>query len=64
LFYKTFILFSGIWHVNANWILDTDSNNEWMNQEDYEIDYEVFEENGKIKLKRSPSSRKVLDDVI
>uniref|UniRef100_A0A673LAC4 SWI/SNF complex subunit SMARCC1-like n=1 Tax=Sinocyclocheilus rhinocerous TaxID=307959 RepID=A0A673LAC4_9TELE len=26
------------WKVNAKWVLDTDTYNEWMNEEDYEID--------------------------
>uniref|UniRef100_A0A8C4NHU1 SWI/SNF related BAF chromatin remodeling complex subunit C2 n=1 Tax=Eptatretus burgeri TaxID=7764 RepID=A0A8C4NHU1_EPTBU len=29
---------SGHWKVHAKWILDTDSFNEWMNEEDYEVD--------------------------
>jgi SWI/SNF related-matrix-associated actin-dependent regulator of chromatin subfamily C len=33
--------FQGIWHVTANWILDTDVFNEWMNEEDYEIDEDL-----------------------
>jgi hypothetical protein len=49
--------------VNANWVLDTGIYNEWMNQEDYEIDYELYEENGKIKFKKPSNERKVLDDV-
>ncbi len=55
--------FAGIWHVNANWVLDTAAFNEWMNQEDYEIDYDLYEENGKIKFKKPTSERKVLEDV-
>lgn len=27
-----------IWEITANWLLDTDMYNEWMNQEDYEVD--------------------------
>ena len=27
-----------IWEITANWLLDTDVFNEWMNQEDYEVD--------------------------
>ncbi|CAF2827286.1 unnamed protein product [Rotaria sp. Silwood2] len=30
--------FPRIWHITANWILDTDLFNEWMNEEDYQID--------------------------
>ncbi|XP_039593648.1 SWI/SNF complex subunit SMARCC1 isoform X2 [Polypterus senegalus] len=26
------------WKVNSKWVLDTDSFNEWMNEEDYEVD--------------------------
>ncbi|XP_010175414.1 SWI/SNF complex subunit SMARCC1-like, partial [Antrostomus carolinensis] len=26
------------WKVHAKWILDTDIFNEWMNEEDYEVD--------------------------
>lgn len=26
-----------IWEITANWLLDTDTYNEWMNQEDYEV---------------------------
>jgi len=33
--------FQGIWHVAANWILDTDQFNEWMTEEDYEIDEDM-----------------------
>jgi hypothetical protein len=33
--------FQGIWHVAANWIFDTDLFNEWMNEEDYEIDEDL-----------------------
>lgn len=33
--------FQGIWHVAANWILDTAEFNEWMNEEDYEIDEDL-----------------------
>lgn len=33
--------FTGIWHVAANWILDTAEFNEWMNEEDYEIDEDL-----------------------
>ena len=30
-----------IWEITANWLLDTDVYNEWMNQEDYEVDPEA-----------------------
>ncbi len=30
-----------IWEITANWLLDTDTYNEWMNQEDYEVDSEL-----------------------
>ncbi len=30
-----------VWEVTANWVLDTDLYNEWMNQEDYEVDSET-----------------------
>ena len=33
--------FQGIWHVAANWVLDTAEFNEWMNEEDYEIDEDL-----------------------
>jgi SWI/SNF related-matrix-associated actin-dependent regulator of chromatin subfamily C len=33
--------FQGIWHVAANWLLDTAEFNEWMNEEDYEIDEDL-----------------------
>ncbi|XP_055007264.1 SWI/SNF complex subunit SMARCC1-like [Boleophthalmus pectinirostris] len=26
------------WKVHAKWVLDTDAFNEWMNEEDYEMD--------------------------
>jgi SWI/SNF related-matrix-associated actin-dependent regulator of chromatin subfamily C len=29
-----------VWEVTANWVLDTDLYNEWMNQGDYEVDSE------------------------
>ncbi|XP_034030237.1 SWI/SNF complex subunit SMARCC1 isoform X2 [Thalassophryne amazonica] len=28
----------GSWKVHAKWVLDTDAFNEWMNEEDYEVD--------------------------
>ena len=33
--------FTGIWHVAANWVLDSAEFNEWMNEEDYEIDEDL-----------------------
>ncbi len=38
-----------IWEITANWLLDTDTYNEWMNQEDYEVDSDltVFKQNKK-----------------
>ena len=33
--------FQGIWHVAANWVLDAADFNEWMNEEDYEIDEDL-----------------------
>jgi SWI/SNF related-matrix-associated actin-dependent regulator of chromatin subfamily C len=49
----------GVWNINANWILDTDKFNEWMNQEDYE----VIVENGDYRLKKPAHLRKVFDEV-
>ena len=63
MFHVVVVVIEGIWHVNANWVLDTGIYNEWMNQEDYEIDCELYEENGKIKFKKPSNERKVLDDV-
>ena len=28
---------SEVWEVTSQWLLDTDMYNEWMNQEDYEV---------------------------
>lgn len=27
-----------VWRVAANWLLDLDEYNEWMNEDDYEVD--------------------------
>ncbi|XP_075223805.1 SWI/SNF- related protein mor isoform X3 [Lycorma delicatula] len=35
------------WRVSASWVLESDQYNEWMNEEDYEVD-----ENGKKKVHR------------
>lgn len=35
------------WHLSATWVLDTEQYNEWMSEEDYEVD-----ENGKKLLHR------------
>ncbi len=40
--------FTGIWHVAANWILDTAEFNEWMNEEDYEIDEDLVRKEMKV----------------
>ena len=55
-----------VWEVTANWLLDTELYNEWMNQEDYEVDSEsTFSANdGKIRLKKPPKTRKTLEDII
>lgn len=29
---------TGLWRVGVNWVLDTDQYNEWMTEEDYEVD--------------------------
>ncbi|XP_070535822.1 LOW QUALITY PROTEIN: SWI/SNF complex subunit SMARCC2-like [Ptychodera flava] len=34
---ETSIPHQGMWEVNAKWLLDLDEFNEWMNEEDYEI---------------------------
>ncbi|KAG8229461.1 hypothetical protein J437_LFUL005566 [Ladona fulva] len=39
---------NGPWRVGATWVLDLDQYNEWMTEEDYEVD-----ENGKKKLRLS-----------
>lgn len=51
----------GVWHINANWILDTAKFNEWMNQEDYEV--EIDEVDQEVKLKKPAQARKVLEEV-
>ncbi|CAH0389358.1 unnamed protein product [Bemisia tabaci] len=38
---------TGVWRVSASWVLDLDQYNEWMAEEDYEVD-----ENGKKKVHR------------
>lgn len=55
-----------VWEVTANWLLDTDLYNEWMNQEDYEVDAEstFSASDGKIRLKKPPKTRKTLDEII
>ncbi|CAF0764172.1 unnamed protein product [Didymodactylos carnosus] len=55
--------FQGIWHVTANWILDTAEFNEWMTEEDYEIDEDMARE-GRIKLKNCGKERKTLTELI
>lgn len=54
----------GIWNVNANWILDTEKFNEWMNQEDYEVDYDNLDENNRAKHKKPPNMRKTLEEIM
>jgi SWI/SNF related-matrix-associated actin-dependent regulator of chromatin subfamily C len=54
----------GIWEVTSNWLLHTDIFNEWMNQEDYEVDANASTTDGKVKLKKGPNQRKTLDDII
>ena len=40
---------SEVWEVTSNWLLDTDTYNEWMNQEDYEVDAEqTMQADGKV----------------
>ncbi|CAF0791393.1 unnamed protein product [Didymodactylos carnosus] len=55
--------FQGIWHVTANWVLDTAEFNEWMTEEDYEIDEEMARE-GRIKLKNCGKERKTLNELV
>ena len=55
---------SEVWEVTSQWLLDTDLYNEWMNQEDYEVDAEQTNNDGKVRLKKPPKMRKTLDDVI
>ncbi len=53
-----------IWEVTANWLIHTDTFNEWMNQEDYEVDAEsIMAEGGKVRLKRPPKTLKTIEDV-
>ncbi|CAF0800660.1 unnamed protein product [Rotaria sordida] len=56
--------FQGIWHVAANWILDTAEFNEWMNEEDYEIDEDLGRDQGRIKLKNCIPGRKTLSMLV
>lgn len=53
-----------IWEVTANWLLDTDMYNEWMNQEDYEVDADSTNSDGKVKLKKPLKLLKTLDDLL
>ncbi len=55
-----------IWEVTANWLLDTDAYNEWMNQEDYEVDSEQTQskQDGKVYLKKPPRARRTLNDIL
>lgn len=57
---------SEVWEVTANWLLDTDLYNEWMNQEDYEVDADQTNSDGRggVKLKKPPKLRKTLDDIV
>ena len=55
---------AGVWNINSNWIIDTDKYNEWMNQEDYEVDVEQIDDKQKIRLKKPIQARKTLDEVI
>ncbi|KAL7676326.1 hypothetical protein ACOME3_002580 [Neoechinorhynchus agilis] len=41
----------GTWHVSANWVIDSDRCNEWMNDEDYEIDEKKFSSSGLVEYK-------------
>ncbi|CAF0880410.1 unnamed protein product [Adineta steineri] len=56
--------FQGIWHVAANWVLDTAEFNEWMNEEDYEIDEDLGRDQGRIKLKNCTTGRKTLSMLV
>ena len=49
--------FQGIWHVAANWILDTAEFNEWMNEEDYEIDEDLVGRIDRLSFTRVSRSR-------
>lgn len=42
---------SGPWRVSSTWLLDTDQYNEWMTEEDYEVD-----ETGQKKVHRNRMS--------
>lgn len=55
-----------VWELTANWLLDTELFNEWMNQEDYEIDTEQTNasSDGKIRLKKPPKSRRTFNEII
>lgn len=52
-----------IWEVSSNWLLDTEVYNEWMNQEDYEVDSEASVADGIVRLKKPIKSLKTLDDI-
>jgi SWI/SNF related-matrix-associated actin-dependent regulator of chromatin subfamily C len=53
------------WKLTANWLFDTDVYNEWMNEEDYEVDTESINEmNGIVRLKKPPKARKTLEDIV
>lgn len=52
-----------IWEVTAQWLIDTDIFNEWMSQEDYEVDADAVAAEGKVRLKRPPKMLKTIDDV-
>ena len=51
-----------IWEVTAYWLLHTNLYNEWMNQEDYEVDVESLVD-GIVRLKRPPKKLKTIGDV-
>ena len=55
-----------VWEVAANWLLDTHTYNEWMNQEDYEVhvDASASSPNGLAKYKKPAHMRKTLDDIV
>lgn len=44
------------WRVSASWVLDLDQYNEWMNEEDYEVD-----EQGKKKVHKVIIETPLLD---
>jgi SWI/SNF related-matrix-associated actin-dependent regulator of chromatin subfamily C len=52
-----------VWEVTANWLLDTDIYNEWMNQEDYEVDVDQTNTDGKVRMKKPAKLRKTLEDI-